>query len=120
MIVVQMGENDNISLDEAGFQKPYEDLVLLLRTAHPEARIVCTGVWRGKKGKDEMIKAVCRKHRIAFANIAPVAANLQNRAASGGQWENAGVAWHPNNAGMKGYADAIWAALQAGDAAIPE
>lgn len=120
VIVVQMGENDNISLDEAGFQKPYEDLVVLLRDAHPEARIVCTGVWRGKKGKDEMIKEVCRKHRIPFAHIAPVSANLQNRAAISGQWENPGVAWHPNNAGMKGYADAIWAALQAGDTAIPE
>ncbi len=120
VIVVQMGENDNVSLDEVGFQKPYEELIILLVDAHPEARIVCTGVWRGKKGKDEMIKAVCRKHRIPFADIAAVSANKENRAAATGQWENAGVAWHPNNAGMKGYADAIWLALSEGEAAIPE
>ncbi len=119
LIVVQMGENDNVSLDEVDFQKPYEDLIVLLRVAHPQARIVCTGVWRGKVGKDEMIKAVCRKHRIPFADIAQVSANRQNRAASGGQWANEGVAWHPNNLGMKGYAIAIWEALNAGESAIP-
>lgn len=103
-------------MDIPGFKKLYEELVVLLRIAHPEARIVCTSVWRPKAGKDDAIREICRKHRVMFADISKVSANVANRAT---KEANPGVAWHPNDAGMQGYADAISAALRAGEAAIP-
>lgn len=116
VVVIQLGENDN-KVDLPGFKKLYDDLVVLLRTTHPDARIVCTSVWRPKAGKDDAIREICRQHRVLFADISKVSANPANRASTE---TNPGVAWHPNDAGMDGYAQAIWAALQAGDAAIPE
>jgi endoglucanase len=115
VIILQMGENDN-KVDLVEFQKLYEQLVVLLRTANPDARIVCTGVWRPKPGKDDAIREVCRRHRVLFADISKVSANAANRASTE---THPGVAWHPNDAGMEGYAQAIWSALQAGEAAIP-
>lgn len=115
VIIIQMGENDN-KVDLPAFKKLYEELVVLLRTANPDARIVCTSVWRPKPGKDDAIREICRQHRVLFADIAKVSYNVANRASTE---PNPGVAWHPNDSGMEGYANSIWAALRAGDAAIP-
>ena len=113
LIVVQMGENDHTTSAEE-FQKPYDALLQILRTASPSARIICTGVWAPPQGnliKDRMIRSLCQKYNLVFADLSSVNSNPGSSAGSTGFWENKGINWHPSDAGMAGYASALWAAL---------
>lgn len=121
LIIVQMGENDK-DVSPSGFLKPYDDLIALLRAANPSSRILCTGTWSppgGSPVKDAMIREVCRKYKLPFVDLGAANAEKNNLASSTGRWAHPGVGWHPSDAGMKAYADAIWLALSKGDAAIP-
>lgn len=115
LIIVQMGENDNQATVE-GFQQPYDELISLLRTANPNARFVCTGVWKSTS-KTPFIKAVCTKYGLPFADVTAVWQNPENSGSSTGLWSDAGVGWHPSDTGMDGYVDAIWNAF---DFVVPD
>ncbi|MFA6960781.1 MAG: SGNH/GDSL hydrolase family protein [Opitutaceae bacterium] len=113
LIVVQMGENDHTPSVEA-FQKPYNDLLQILQSASPSARIICAGVWSppsGSAGKDRLIRELCQKHGLAFADLSTANAAPSNSAATSGLWTHNGVNWHPGDAGMEAYAEAIWTAF---------
>lgn len=121
LIIVQMGENDK-DVSPSGFLKPYDDLIALLRTANPASRILCTATWSppgGSPAKDAMIREVCRKYKLPFADLKAANLDSKNVASSTGLWTHPGVGWHPSDEGMKAYADAIWLALSKGDAAVP-
>lgn len=121
LIVVQMGENDHQQTADA-FGRPYEAMLRLLREASPKARIVCTGVWAppgGNGTKDRFIRQLCADLGFAFADLAAANRAPGNRAGSTGLWTHAGVNWHPSDAGMRAYSDAIWSALAAGPAGKP-
>lgn len=122
LIIVQMGENEKEATD-AVFVRPYDALLKLLRDANPAARILCTGVWappQGNRTKDDLIRTLCHKHRLAFVDLAAANRDRLNQAGATGRWEHAGVSWHPSDAGMEAYAEAIWETLRRGDAAIPQ
>lgn len=113
LIVVQLGENDH-DLSDAGFRDPYEKLLGLLRAANSSARILCTGVWAppaGDTAKDAVIRSLCARHGALFADLAAANRDPLNRAHATGRWTHVGVNWHPSDAGMAAYADAIWTAL---------
>ena len=113
LIVVQLGENDHATSEDE-FEKSYDTLLQILHAASPSARIVCTGVWAPPQGngiKDRMIRSLCQKYNLGFADLASVNASPGNSAGSTGLWTNMGVNWHPSDAGMAGYASALWAAL---------
>lgn len=115
LAVVQMGENDNSDVSEAGFQKPYENLLRTIREANAEAVILCLGVWSPPSGsavKDEMIRAAAKKYGALFADLQKANADPENMAASEKRFSHKGVAWHPGDAGMKAYADALWKVLK--------
>jgi lysophospholipase L1-like esterase len=121
LVIIQLGENDH-DVTDAGFREPYERLIGLIRSANPSARLVCTGVWAppdGDRRKDDIIRALCARHRIPFADLAAANRDPLNRALATGLWKHAGVNWHPSDAGMAAYAESIWRALAAGDSAIP-
>lgn len=121
LIIVQLGENDH-DVSEDGFSRPYDRLLSLLAEANPSARILCTGVWGPPSGnhiKDNFIRTLCANRRLAFADLTAANAAPENRALATGLWTHRGVNWHPSDAGMNAYAEAIWKAFQAGDAAIP-
>jgi lysophospholipase L1-like esterase len=119
LIIVQLGENDH-DVTVKAFQEPYDVLLQLLQAASPSARIVCTGVWApplGNGAKDRMIRALCQKYNLGFADLASINAAPANAAGSTGLWTHKGVNWHPSDAGMSGYAAALWAALSPSSAA---
>lgn len=127
LVTVQLGENDHLKdIGEEGFEQRYRMLIdsLLSNTKRPT--IVCTGVWAPGSGvnpsqpteypknsepakKDAIIEKICQEKGLRFVRIAAAA----NDKANYGWGETNGVKWHPNDAGMQAYADAIFGTLQA-------
>jgi len=126
LITIQLGENDRLSeMGAEGFEARYRGLVdgLLARSDRPV--IVCTGVWavgnppgdqkrtylKGSEGaiKEEIIEKICREKGLIYVPVAPFALDPANH----GSGETPGVKWHPNDAGMRAYAERIFAALYA-------
>jgi lysophospholipase L1-like esterase len=122
VVVIQLGENDR-SNAEKDFYVPYRQIVEIAQKANPSVRIVCTGVWdpagRGDRIKISQIKKICSEKRIFFADLSAASADPKNRASNVTPGLHEGVGWHPGDAGMDFYARTIFAALEAGDAAIP-
>jgi len=124
LVTIQTGENDNFDkIAKEEFAARYRALVDALLSGPKRPVIVCTGVWGpgGKldpadptryaggagRDKDDMIQAICKEKGLIFVPVAPFA----SLPANSGWGEDPGVKWHPNDAGMQGYADAIFAAL---------
>lgn len=111
LAIVQMGENDNKEVNEAGFQQPYEQILQAIKEGNPKARILCAGVWSPPNGspvKDAMIKKACAKYGAVFVSLAAANAQPANLAGSEKRFTHAGVNWHPGDLGMQAYADALW------------
>lgn len=122
LVVVQLGENDNTPELTASFEADYTTLVAGLRTAYPQARILCFGVWTGANGdspKDGPIRRVCAAHGAEFVSLSAANADPANRAGADGRWTVAGVNWHPGERGMVAYADAAWAVIERGPGTEP-
>lgn len=112
LVIVQLGENDR-DATEAGFEKPYEDLVAAVKAANPNVRVYCCGTWRCGTEKDAMIKAVCQRQGVVYVDIAAIHADPAGSAGAEGRFTHAGVNWHPGDKGMQGYATEIWKAMLA-------
>jgi len=112
LVIIQLGENDR-DATEAGFEKPYEDLVAAVKAANQRARIYCCGTWRCGTEKDLMIQAVCKRQGVVFVDIAAIHADPAASAGAEGRFTNPGVNWHPGDKGMRGYATEILKAMAA-------
>ncbi len=111
--VVQMGENDNTDVSEAGFQRPYEKILEAIKAGNPQARIFCFGVWSpngADLSKDAMIQAAGEKVGAVFVDLNAVNDEPANTAGSEKRFTHPGVNWHPGDRGMQAYADALWQA----------
>ncbi len=129
LVTIQLGENDH--LDQIGadkFEQCYRRLIEAVLSAPKRPIVVCTGVWlpgvpldpadgtkyaaappavaEGRE-KDLIIEKICREKGLIFVPVAPFASVPQNHGAG----VDKGVQWHPNDAGMRGYADALFNAL---------
>ena len=107
VVFIQIGENDP-TLTQSNFAAAYDTLVGTLRKSNPEMHIFCASVWKDGSKRDEVIKPICVKYGAAYADISAEAAKPVNSALATGLFPNAGVNWHPSNAGMQAYADAFW------------
>lgn len=122
LAIIQLGENDNKDVGEETFQKPYDQLVAAVRAANPAVRIYCFGVWSPPNGnafKDRMIRAVADKYGAVFVDLTSQNFDPRNKAASENRFTHQGVNWHPGDAGMKAYADALWTAYTSASAPAP-
>lgn len=111
LAIVQMGENDNKDVNEAGFQHPYEAILEAIKAGNPKARILCAAVWtppNGSPSKDEMIRKACEKFGAVFVDLGAANAEPANMAGSENRFTHKGVNWHPGDRGMQAYADALW------------
>lgn len=115
LVVVQLGEHEK-SADgaEAAGQDCYA-LLSALKNLASKPMVLCTGHWQPSTYRawhvdlDKAIEAACRRAEVPFVSVQAVAENPANH----GWGEDNGVKWHPNDAGMRGYADALFAAWQA-------
>jgi lysophospholipase L1-like esterase len=115
LAVIQMGENDHADVTVTGFQKPYEKLLAAVRAGNPGARVLCAGVWGASPSevtKDTMIRESCVRYAATFADVSAASIDPANRALSEkDRFTSAGINWHPSDAGMAAYANALWAAI---------
>ena len=117
LAVIQLGENDNDTVTPEGFQAPYERILQAVREGNPKVAILCCGVWSPPSGnavKDGFIRNACQKYNAMFVDLGAVNKDPVNKAGGEfpGRYAHNGVAWHPGDKGMQGYADALWKALQ--------
>ncbi|MCX6985351.1 MAG: SGNH/GDSL hydrolase family protein, partial [Lentisphaerae bacterium] len=104
LVIIQLGENDR-TVTEEGFEKPYETLIEAAKKANPAVRVYCCSVWaEGAGGKNEMIQNACLRQGAVFVDISQVFLDSRGYASSEGRFTNSGVNWHPGDKGMQGYA----------------
>lgn len=125
-ITIQLGENEKLAeLGVEEFEHRYRTVATGVIPEGQRPIVLCTGVWAPgvslnpknpnsyKTGteaaiKDEIIKKICKELGYTFVPIAAYSANPANH----GDGESAGVRWHPNDAGMAAYADALFKAAK--------
>ena len=112
LAIIQFGENERGTA--AQFEHDYEALLKDIASLDPKPAIICTGIWapHGKYpyvGRNAEMEAVVQKLASAYgAAYAPVGAYAADSTCKG-YGDSDGVRWHPNDAGMKGYAKEILA-----------
>lgn len=114
LITLQIGENDgDLTVDQ--FRAYYEQALDALLNNSPRPRIFCFGVWNPSSSYlphtreyqfEAAMKAACEAREIPFRSLKDVATNPICHDPGGGA-----VNWHPNDAGMQGYADLFWDAM---------
>lgn len=119
LVVVQLGEHEKAAAGEETFRANYGKLLSAFDGQAQKPLMVCTGVWNpyGKGTRtayadwpaalDRIMAEVCKEKSVPFA---PVMSYALDPACSG-SGETSGVQWHPNDAGHRGYAEAIFAAI---------
>ncbi|MEZ0299201.1 MAG: GDSL-type esterase/lipase family protein [Candidatus Methylacidiphilales bacterium] len=127
LVTIQLGENDSLKeLGEDGFESRYRTVVDAFVSGSGGKRpvILCTGVWSpgapapgadtrrypaasATAIKERIIEKICQEKGLLFVSIAPIAMKSGNA----GTGQTPGVKWHPNDAGMQDYADAIYKRL---------
>lgn len=119
LVVVQLGEHEKEAAGPDAFRTSYGGLVAACDQFAPRPLVVCTGVWNpyGKGTRtayqgwpatlDRIMGETCAARGIPFVPVMRYALDP----ACSGSGESAGVQWHPNDLGHRGYADALFAAI---------
>ncbi|HEV7300134.1 MAG TPA: SGNH/GDSL hydrolase family protein [Tepidisphaeraceae bacterium] len=117
LAIVQFGENEKPGDGFETFAEDYATLLKELNGLSPKPRIICTGVWAPTAGNpysgpaatiEAAVQRAAQEHGAGFAPIQQAAVDPANR----GFGATKGVQWHPNDQGMKAYADSIFAVWQ--------
>jgi len=110
VIVIQVSDNYRGKPNAEEFQNNYAQMIRDLR-GDRDPVIVCLTNWGGGK-INEMIRAAAKENKALSVDLAPLAANPQNKAGSEGHFTHGGVNWHPGDRGMAAIADAAFAAIE--------
>ena len=111
VIVIQISDNYRGKQNAEEFQNNYAQMIRDLR-GDRDPIIVCLTNWGGGK-LNEMIQAAAKENNALAVDLAPLAANPENKAGSEGHFTNGGVNWHPGDRGMAAIADAAFTVLEA-------
>lgn len=115
MVIVQFGENERQERTIEAFNTEYENLLKDLSGLSPAAKVICVGVWNPGDGGaytpwavtlEDSIEKLAGKYGASYVPVRDLARNPECR----GYGETNGVKWHPNDKGMKGYAEKIFEA----------
>lgn len=115
LVVVELGTNDVARQDHHHFRQDYEQLLDRLRTASPNAGLLCVGPWRPvdtARRFDTIIKDLCEARGGVFRSISDIAENAEMKgpagvATSSGLSDN----FHPNDLGHRAIADRLLGAV---------
>ena len=117
LVVVQFGENEKPGAGSETFADDYATLLKEVSGLASKPQILACGLWAPRNGTpyqgrtaevDATIEQVARAHGAGFASVQRYAMDPACR----GFGATDGVRWHPNDAGMKGYAEALFGAWQ--------
>lgn len=114
LAVIELGTNDvGIPTPLADFEAQYAELVGRIRTASPDAAIVCTGTWTVDGAEyDGIIAGVCTANAGRYVFLADLFATPDFHGPSGRDtFVGPGDDFHPNDAGHRAIADAVLAVL---------
>ena len=121
--VEEMMEHEKEHAGIEALQRDYGALLAAIQGWKPTPQIICTGVWNPYKAGErtaytawsrqveDTMKGICNAKGIPFASVEQVALDP----ACSGSGTSSGVRWHPNDAGMAGYAQAILQLLTSPD-----
>lgn len=117
IVFIQFGDNVNTAAKRATFVEDGIELVNFIKSNSPKALIYWIGVWYGGKEVADYIKTICDRTNIKFIDITSLATESRFKAKigqkvalpDGGTYivDNAGVASHPGDEGMKKIAETI-------------
>ena len=118
LIILQTGEHSlpgDKSVEE--FERLYRDVVASLKSFPAETMRIAVEIWaptdgRPYEGKSlilrDLQRKICAENNIPAVSVEAYATDPSCRGAG----EHHGVRWHPNDKGMAGYAEVIFAAWQ--------
>ncbi len=120
LVVVQLGEHEKEAVGVEALESNYRKLLESIKGWPSKPLVICTGVWNPykageKKSYDgwtrkieDIMQGTCKGMSIPFASVEKYALDPS----CSGSGTSVGVKWHPNDKGMQGYADAIFAAFE--------
>ncbi len=111
LYVVTLGTEDAARVDRRLFRTQYERVLDRLRSASPDAALLCIGVWRPKEVADifdTIIKDLCEVRGGVFRSISDLSMNEQLKGPAG-VFTFAGLSdnLHPNDLGHRQIADRV-------------
>lgn len=127
LVVIQLGEHEREPQGAAVITDGLRQIFRQLAAWQPRPRVLCTGVWnpygKGERHSysgwtlavENALKAACEAEGVPFVPVQKYALNPE----CSGSGTSAGVQWHPNDKGMQGYADELFAAWQQAPATAP-
>ena len=114
LIILAIGENvADLNTEEARvrYATAFSNLLSSLKKQGRPTIFVRSCFWPNQ-AKDEIMKRAATEADAIFVDIAELGAEETNAARSERQFENAGVAGHPGDKGMRAIAEALFAAIQ--------
>lgn len=109
VILLQVGDNYQGTLDEAALEARYAGMLTTLRQRYPRAIVVAVGPW--KSGPEAVFRRGAEAAGVPFAAIKHLGDDPAMSATGYSSWA---VNWHPGDAGMAAIAEAVWRAVAAG------
>ncbi|OIN60572.1 SGNH/GDSL hydrolase family protein [Arsenicibacter rosenii] len=108
LVIVRIGENmDDTQVEPQNLERYYRQLLdYLIKYSKGPVKVVCTTTfYAGQEKANAVIRKVAAEKGYPVADIQSLAGDATLRAT---QYSNAGLAQHPNDAGMQKIADLIW------------
>lgn len=121
LVVIQLGEHEKKEAGEETLRSNYDAILSNIQSWPVKPMILSTGVWNPwKKGEitaytdwamtiETTMKASCQQHGVPFVSVMAYALDPL----CSGWGTSGGVKWHPNDAGMRGYAHELYKAFLA-------
>jgi acyl-CoA thioesterase-1 len=111
LYVVELGTNDAPRVNYREFRAEYDMLLDRIRSASPDAALVCVGLWRPKKNADTfdtIVKDLCEVRGGVFVSISDLAADESLKGPAGvPAFGGLSDSFHPNDRGHRLIADRI-------------
>jgi acyl-CoA thioesterase-1 len=116
LYVVELGTNDAVRVNYQDFRTEYNTLLDRIRSASPDAALVCVGPWRPKEIADTfdtMIKDLCEVRGGVFRSISDLFTDKSLKGPAGVlTFRGVSDAFHPNDRGHRAIADRILDAIR--------
>lgn len=107
LLILRIGENVQPTFDSVAFAKKYQGLIAYMKTNNPNLKVLAVGsFWTNR----DFINIIMSRY-TPYISLSVLGEDLSNYAFDRTDWA-LGVQQHPNDKGMQGISDMIWAKVQ--------